>query len=357
LSRAQAVLSSAREEAASAGDRRHELRADLTLRKVELSADPSADADKQLEAALAAISVLEESGDERALGRTWLDIAELQSGYRNCFAEAEEAARRALLHYRLAGWPFSACLGTIADAFAYGPTPVKDALAGCRELLAEADLNGRSTILPPVAVLTAMTGAFDSARELLRSSRETRINLGQSLVAEYVFPWVEANIELMAGDLAKARKVIESTCRVLERLGERDYLATRRALLADLLYRSGSYDAAAKSSRAAQSGSTKDDISTEWLWRSVEARLAARDGDSARADLLIQAALRMIERTDHVVARGTCWLDKAEVLSLTGRPDEAAAAIRKALRLFEKKGDLVHVDQARALLAETTKSP
>jgi ATP/maltotriose-dependent transcriptional regulator MalT len=127
--------------------------------------------------------------------------------------------------------------------------------------------------------------------------------------------------------------------------------------LADLLYGLGSYDAAAEHAHAAQSGSTSDDIFTEWLWRSVEARLAARAGNATRADELIDAALRMLAQTDAVILQGTCWLHAAEVLSLTGRTGDAAAAIKKALRFFEEKGDEVDADKTRTLLAQTTESP
>jgi DNA-binding SARP family transcriptional activator len=357
FARAETVLASAEEEAATEGDRRHQLRAELTRRWVDLSLDPSTEADALLEAALAAIPVFEEHSDQRALGRTWLDIAELHSGYHYRLVDAEAAARRALDHYRLAGWPFSSCLGVIASALADGPTSVRDALSACRELLAEADLNGRSNMLSYVSLLTAMTGSFDSAHELLRTSREMRVNLGQSIIVERVHRGVEAQIALMAGDLRNARETLESNCRALEQSGDRAYLATRRAMLADVLYRTASYDAAAEHARAAQSGSTTDDIATEWLWRSVEARLAARAGDAARADRLIGAAEDMLAGTEAVVLQGRCLLHAAEVLSLTGRMRDAVAAVEKAVRVFEKKGDIVETGAARAFLAEMTESP
>src|SRR5262249_16756583 len=119
----------------------------------------------------------------------------------------------------------------------------------------------------------------------------------------------------------------------------------------------GSYQDAAENARAARSGTTSDDVANEWLWRSVEARLAARRGDAVRADGFIQAAQRFLAKSDSVVARGTCLLDEAEGLSLRGRPKDAAAATRKAVRMFEKKGDVVRATKAREFLAETTKSP
>ena len=355
--RAETVLTTAREEAIDAGDRAHELRAELMLRRIQLTVDPTTEADALLEAASAAIPVLEEHADDRALGRTWLDVSMVHGAYHLQYNESESAARRALRHYRAAGWPAAACLSDISSALASGPTPVRAALPACRELLAGADLNGEAGVLPSFAMLTAMAGDIASARGFIRRSFEIRMELGQEMAIELGPRAVEAQIELMAGDLSGAQASLEEGCRALERVGERAYLTTRRAMLADVLYRRGSYEEAADLAHKAQSGSTSDDLATEWLWRSVEARLAARAGDTARADELIGAALRLLAPVDSITPRATCWLDASEVFSVTGRLGEAAAAIRKGLRLLEQKGDEIRAGQARALLAETTKSP
>jgi ATP/maltotriose-dependent transcriptional regulator MalT len=153
----------------------------------------------------------------------------------------------------------------------------------------------------------------------------------------------------MAGDPDKAREALESNCRDLERIGDRAYLATRRVMRADVLYRLGRYEDAFEQVRASAFGSTADDVLTEWLRHSVEARLAARAGDRELADELIDAASRMLSCTDAVVLQATCELDSAEVLSLTGRAAEAVAATERALWLFDEKGDRVDADRARAV--------
>jgi hypothetical protein len=40
------------------------------------------------------------------------------------------------------------------------------------------------------------------------------------------------------------------------------------------------------------------------------------------------------------------------VLRLAGRPKEAAAAVREAIRLYEQKGNIVAAGRLRGLLAE-----
>jgi DNA-binding SARP family transcriptional activator/tetratricopeptide (TPR) repeat protein len=357
FAQAEAVLTEARDKAAAAGARSLELQAEMARLATRLSVGPEDGTEALLDFTKAAIPVLEEHGDDRALGRAWLNVATVLGPYRNRHAEAERAARRAIVHYRRADWPFAACLGTISHALVSGPTPVAEALSACRALLAEADLNGQANLLPPIGVLTAMQGDFVEALELVRRSSEIHSELGQPIAFEYGGRPAVAQIELMAGDLQKAQEALEAGCRVLEQLGDRAYLATRRAMLADVLYRRGRCEEAADKARAAQSGSTSDDIATEWLWRSVEARLAARAGDFIRAQELIDEAVRMLGHTDDLTRRGTCWLDAAEVASLAGRRSDAAVAIKKAIRLFEKKGNQAATAQARTLSAETPESP
>src|SRR5207302_6261319 len=115
-----------------------------------------------------AIPVFEEHADDRALGRAWLDVAATEGAYYCRYAQAEEAARKALLHYRRAGWPVSACLGTLAASLLNGPTPVSSAIPECEQLLDGADLNGEANVLPFLAALQAMKGDFEQAREQLR---------------------------------------------------------------------------------------------------------------------------------------------------------------------------------------------
>src|SRR5262249_4926609 len=87
FARADAVLTAARNEAETVGDRRPELRANLMLQRLRLSVDPTTEAAALLEAATAAIPAFEEHGDDRALGRAWLDVAMVSGSYYCRYAE------------------------------------------------------------------------------------------------------------------------------------------------------------------------------------------------------------------------------------------------------------------------------
>ena len=60
--------------------------------------------------------------------------------------------------------------------------------------------------------------------------------------------------------------------------------------------------------------------------------------------------MAIVERTDFLFDRGTVQLDRAEVMQLLGRNQEARAARQRALAMFEEKGDLVSASRTRSLL-------
>ena len=51
-------------------------------------------------------------------------------------------------------------------------------------------------------------------------------------------------------------------------------------------------------------------------------------------------------------AQGDAYADLAEVLSLAGRPKEAAVALGQALGCYERKGNLVSTQRAQTRLAD-----
>ena len=50
--------------------------------------------------------------------------------------------------------------------------------------------------------------------------------------------------------------------------------------------------------------------------------------------------------------RGQAYIDMGEVMRLAGRPSEAAAAVGKAVELYEQKGNTVAAGSARAAQSE-----
>ena len=88
------------------------------------------------------------------------------------------------------------------------------------------------------------------------------------------------------------------------------------------------------------------------LWRQVKAKLLARRGEHAEAERLAREAVAIGEETDMLDAQGDVYADLAEVLLLTGKPEEAGAALEQARERYDRKGNRVSAQRARERLAE-----
>ena len=75
-----------------------------------------------------------------------------------------------------------------------------------------------------------------------------------------------------------------------------------------------------------------------------------RRGQAEEAEALGRRAIELSRQMDYVEVRGDVLMDMAEVMELSGRPAEAAPYIREALRLYERKGNVVSAARARSLL-------
>jgi chaperonin cofactor prefoldin len=88
------------------------------------------------------------------------------------------------------------------------------------------------------------------------------------------------------------------------------------------------------------------------LWRQVKAKVLARRGKGMEAERLAEEAVAIGEATDMLDSQADLYADLGEVFVLTGKPDEALVALEQALERYERKGNLVSAQRARARLAE-----
>jgi hypothetical protein len=70
-----------------------------------------------------------------------------------------------------------------------------------------------------------------------------------------------------------------------------------------------------------------------------------------QAEGLAREAVGLAEQTDWLKGHGDALVNLAEVLRLTGRTQDAAGALRQALRLYDHKGNLVLAAKARNALS------
>jgi tetratricopeptide (TPR) repeat protein len=242
-------------------------------------------------------------------------------------------------------------LPALAGIARYGPLPVSEALRRCDELLgrAEGDRRAETLIQRAIAHLHAMEGDFSTAREITGQVRRTLEELGANFDAALV-SLDSGPIEMMAGEPDAAVRELQRDYETLDGMGERNYITTNAAYLAEALYRSGRADAASAYASFSETVAAADDLLTQLLWRGVRGKLLAR---SARFDDGVEVAreaVRLAHTSDDPTAQGNALADLAEVFMLGGRGSEASTALDAAMARFESKGNLSAASEARRRL-------
>jgi ATP/maltotriose-dependent transcriptional regulator MalT len=118
-------------------------------------------------------------------------------------------------------------------------------------------------------------------------------------------------------------------------------LSTVAGMLAEAIYAQGRYEEAERLTRISEDSAGDEDVYTHVLWQSVRAKVLARQGDMTEALRLAHASAILVETTDSLHLRWHTLMSGAEVLELAGRTADAEAAAREAVRVAERKGNLV----------------
>ena len=352
LARAAEILAEARGLADAAGEERLEARAQIEELVLRLRVDPGRAMAEAREAGAHARRTFGEAGDELGLCR--LSYLQAQVHWlEGRAAAAEEAWERAASYARRAGDQrrLDDILRWIPSAVLFGPTPVPEAIRRCEEIrqLLRGNLRAQSEILPALGGLYAMTGRFESARELLAECDAILEELGFTI---HSAPEWAAFVALLAGDPAAAEERLRAGYERLAAMGETQFLSTTAALLARAIYEQGRYDEAYAFTEASAEAAALEDVVTQIGWRAVRARILVGQGRLGEGEKLAREAVALAEGTDLPSDRGDALLDLGEVLRAWARLEEAGAAVRRALSLYEWKGNLVGAEKARSLLAE-----
>jgi ATP/maltotriose-dependent transcriptional regulator MalT len=118
-----------------------------------------------------------------------------------------------------------------------------------------------------------------------------------------------------------------------------------------VLYTLDRFDEAAELATSVRQMAIEDDLDAQAIWRSVHAMILARHGSTDEAIELSVEAIAMRRRSDAIVFLADALTDFSEVLRFTGRDDEVRAVRNEALRIYERKGDVVSAGRIRSLLA------
>jgi DNA-binding SARP family transcriptional activator len=353
--RAKNVLTQAVEDAAAARDRRIELRARIELAYLALG-DETDTRDALVQLAADALPVFEAVQDDRSLGRTQLLIGYVEGALRSRNDLWQESAERAIIHYQRSGWSPSSPINQLAAALLHGAIPVPVGIRRCEELLQGplVDRSGSTNVLVILAVLKALAGTFEEARELAEETRRRYEELGQTLQAAINAGWASAQVELLAGNPAAAERVLRPACTSLRGMGENVQLSSRAAELAEALYAQGRSEDAARWAQVAEENSVPYDVSAETQWRAIRAKVLAREGRLVEAERLARDAVALIQETDALNQHAKLLLDVAEILRLATRFADATPLIEQAQTLYERKDNRVGLERTRGLLSDLT---
>ncbi len=334
------------EVSAAAGDDRAHAHARLQLAVT----DPEGDQGTAAEAARAGLPVFRAAGDRLGQARAYVRLAQdMQVAGRHQAAGALLAA--ALGHAMAAeATPERAlALGALAVSLWHGPTPAADAVARCRDLLAEhgpGNAVATVTIGYPLANLLALRGHIGEARAWLTTADRLAAGLGYAEAACFG-PLFAAGVEMCSGRPERAEPLL------------REAIDRCRALGATTLHASASRDLArARLARGLAPGSWLTDREPGALrpadaadHHGVRALTAAGAGDTALALALARRAVAEADTTDSPISRGAARLDLARVHAAAGRGVAARHAAEAAARMYEDKGHAVGLAAAREVAA------
>jgi class 3 adenylate cyclase len=301
-----------------------------------------------------AVPIFEREDDHRRLAKAWRYAMDAHGiSYR--FGDAAAAGERAVRHARLGGDERGAAAAALMYAMAavYGPTPVREAIARCKESLGATTGNRKLQALLTLlmAPLHAMSGDFTEARRLYTDARASFDEIGATTYGARA-SLQSAVVELLAGDLDAAERELRRDYETLEQLGERYFRPTVAANLALIRARRDDFDDAARFATVAEEVAAGDDVETQALWRSAKALVLAHEGAQAAADTTARAAVDLLRRTDALIQIADALIVHANVLDALGRAEDRETALLEAAKLYELKGNVVSERATRAALQE-----
>jgi predicted ATPase/class 3 adenylate cyclase len=353
LPEAESLLIEAARSAAEYGDPLAEAHARTAQFFAVVQVQPEAAADDLSRRFDALQETFARASDDLGLARLWRARA-LVHWLNGNTAKAVSAWSRGERHARQAGdeQGRADALVWLSSAYSIGPTRVPVAIQRCERILEQLEYDRRSQALAmrALASLHAMAGRFDAARDLFARGQAIHDDLGVSMHAAAAHD--EAFVARLAGDPATAEALLRPGCDYLQSRGERALLATTAGMLAEALLEQGQDAEASTYTDIAAEDAAPDDLAAQVLWRSVRARLLTRDGDPDEADRLSAEAVELAAKTDFVLDHADTLMARGEVLRAIGQPDGATRSFRKALELYDRKGNVVAAQRARRVVDE-----
>jgi class 3 adenylate cyclase/tetratricopeptide (TPR) repeat protein len=360
LARAETVLREAAGRAEKAGDPLLEAHARLLLPWLGFQMGSGASIEELLEPIGRIRRTFASEDDQIGLARAWrlTGVIEAMAGRLGNAADAFEDAFRAAEacgEVREA----SQALRSLCETMLMGPTPVEEAIERCEQIL-QGDIAGqpaRTTAIPErstagatlrttLANLYATRGRFGEARRLCTEAIAT-LNELDTRWDLAVLSLQTSAVDILADDPAGAETILQESYELLYQMGDRAYLSTVAAYLADALCKQHRDREAGRYARISKEAASEGDSLTQVVWRAVSATVAARRGEYEAAERLAREAVRRADATDMLDLQADSRVALVEVLLLAGDNEGARLSTEAAIELYDRKGNIVSAAKAR----------
>jgi predicted metal-dependent hydrolase len=350
---AKGVLSEAAASAQRVGDRGAAARAAVGLVFVDIHTNAGASHAKVRTELEDAIRVFEELDDKSGLARA-LHMAAMLRLWGGENAQGIEEMALAAQYAREAGDRAQEIesLAGIMMGLLYGPAPVVTALERIEEIERQSDGARRlqAGALRVRAGLQAMRGKFGEARELIGTADRIAEELGLEVLRAAGILRMAGEIEFLAGNLPAAERFLRKAHEMLERDKDWGHLVSNTPLLAEVLLAQGRADEAEPLLEAAAPWVIEDDNEAQILFHRARSKLAGHRGDATAAEGLARVAVERAGTGDEVNIHASALVCLADALELGERGEEASAVLQDALRLYERKGNVVAAERVRRRL-------
>jgi tetratricopeptide (TPR) repeat protein len=236
----------------------------------------------------------------------------------------------------------------------FGPTPVDEAVAELQSLIDRAaSSNWAIGANHGIARLRMLQGRFAEARERSARSRAAFEELGnRQQVASVIGS--DGVIEHLSGNYEEAARLIRQSYDAMTAIGDQSFASTIAVGLGDVYLDLHEDDEAWRFGTIARETSSSDDVVSQAGGRGVQARVLSRRGDHDAAEALAREGVEIMARTDYLDQHGNSVVHLAHVLHAAGKVDEAVAAARQAVGLYEQKGATFFEERTQRLIEEWT---
>jgi tetratricopeptide (TPR) repeat protein len=353
LVRAESVIADAIEAADALGDVSAEADARLSRALVAMFANPEGSTAEAERTAKWAIAQCEGVDDARGVALAWELLFHVRN-FRGQLALAGEATEQMIASARRAGDRSleELALSRLPSVLIYGPTSARAGIRRCRSILREGGTRVlRGHVLRALGFLLALDGNLTEGRRTLLEARSIFQDLG--LIRDDAIVGFQAGpLEMLDERWEAAERELRHSHEVFQQQHDTGQLSSIQGFLAHVLLAKGRMNEAEGMIRNAEAASAGDDVVSQVLCRTAQARLWVSRGDIEQAEQVARSAVTMAGASENPRIHAEALRHLAAVLRSADCLPEAAEALAGALRLYEAKGDRISAARARSSMKQ-----